>query len=166
MNALPESDGMRYAVAIDTGGTFTDVTLFDRASGAMWTAKTPSTPADPSQGFMNGIEAALRKASLEATDLAQVFHGTTVATNLILEGKGAEVGLLTTAGFKHVLEIGRQDIPRTANLFSWLKPTRPVLPERIHEIPERVAIDGTVLVSLDEAAIRAARGERSEEDGG
>jgi len=156
MNALPESDGMRYAVAIDTGGTFTDVTLFDRVSGAMWTAKTPSTPADPSQGFMNGIEAALRKASLEATDLAQVFHGTTVATNLILEGKGAEVGLLTTAGFKHVLEIGRQDIPRTANLFSWLKPTRPVLPERIHEVPERVAIDGTVLVSLDEAAIRAA----------
>lgn len=157
MNAVSEVESaMQYAVAIDTGGTFTDVTLFDRESGRMWTAKTPSTPADPSVGFMNGIKAALQKASLEAADLAQVFHGTTVATNLILEGKGAEVGLLTTAGFKHILEIGRQDIPRRANLFSWIKPIRPVLPERIHEVPERVDIDGNVLVALDESAVREA----------
>jgi len=156
MNAAIDSIDMRYAVAIDTGGTFTDVTLFDRESGRMWTAKTPSTPSDPSIGFMNGIEAALEKASLSAGDLAQVFHGTTVATNLILEGKGADVGLLTTAGFKHVLEIGRQDIPRTANLFAWIKPTRPVLPQRIHDVPERVDIDGNVLVALDEEAVRRA----------
>ena len=81
--------GMRYAVAIDTGGTFTDVTLFDREAGRMWTAKTPSTPDDPSRGFMTGIDAALAQADLSPADLAQVFHGTTVATNLILEGKGA-----------------------------------------------------------------------------
>ena len=81
---------------------------------------------------------------------------TTVATNLILEGKGADVGLITTGGFKHVLEIGRQDIPRRANLFAWIKPTRPVLPERIHEIPERVDIEGDVLVPLDETAVRKA----------
>ena len=102
------------------------------------------------------VAAALENAELMAEDLGQVFHGTTVATNLILEGKGAEVGLLTTAGFKHVLEIGRQDIPRRANLFSWIKPTRPVPPERIHEIPERVAIDGDILVPLDEDAVRIA----------
>jgi N-methylhydantoinase A len=156
MNAAIDSIDMRYAVAIDTGGTFTDVTLFDRESGRMWTAKTPSTPSDPSIGFMNGIEAALEKASLSAGDLAQVFHGTTVATNLILEGKGADVGLVTTAGFKHVLEIGRQDIPRTANLFAWIKPIRPVLPQRIHDVPERVDIDGNVLVALDEDAVRRA----------
>ena len=156
MSAPLDAGDMRYAVAIDTGGTFTDVTLFDRGSGRMWTAKTPSTPADPSIGFMNGIAAALENAELAADDLGQVFHGTTVATNLILEGKGAEVGLLTTAGFKHVLEIGRQDIPRRANLFSWIKPTRPVPPERIHEIPERVAIDGDILVPLDEDAVRIA----------
>ena len=156
MSAPLDAGDMRYAVAIDTGGTFTDVTLFDRGSGRMWTAKTPSIPADPSIGFMNGIAAALENAKLAADDLGQVFHGTTVATNLILEGKGAEVGLLTTAGFKHVLEIGRQDIPRRANLFSWIKPTRPVPPERIHEIPERVAIDGDILVPLDEDAVRIA----------
>jgi len=156
VNAPIETDSMRFAIAVDTGGTFTDVTLFDRESGAMWTAKTPSTPADPSQGFMNGIEAALRQASLGPRDLSQVFHGTTVATNLILEGKGAELGMLTTAGFKHVLEIGRQDIPRRANLFAWIKPMRPVPPQRIHEIPERVAIDGEVLIALDEEAIRTA----------
>ena len=156
MSAPLDAGDMRYAVAIDAGGTFTDVTLFDRGSGRMWTAKTPSIPADPSIGFMNGIAAALENAELAADDLGQVFHGTTVATNLILEGKGAEVGLLTTAGFKHVLEIGRQDIPRRANLFSWIKPTRPVPPERIHEIPERVAIDGDILVPLDEDAVRIA----------
>lgn len=156
MNAPIDTGDMRYAVAIDTGGTFTDVTLFDRESGTMWTAKTPSTPTDPSIGFMNGITAALENADLTASDLGQVFHGTTVATNLILEGKGAEVGLLTSAGFKHVLEIGRQDIPRRANLFSWIKPTRPVPPERIREIPERVAIGGDILVPLDENAVRAA----------
>ncbi|MED6309592.1 MAG: hydantoinase/oxoprolinase N-terminal domain-containing protein, partial [Pseudomonadota bacterium] len=157
MNAAVETEAkIRYAVAIDTGGTFTDVTLFDRETGQIWTAKTPSTPSDPSVGFMNGIQAAIGKASLEATELAQVFHGTTVATNLILEGKGADVGLITTGGFKHVLEIGRQDIPRRANLFAWIKPTRPVLPERIHEIPERVDIEGNVLVTLDETAVRKA----------
>ena len=147
---------MRYAVAIDTGGTFTDVTLFDREAGRMWTAKTPSTPEDPSTGFMNGIAAALEQAELTPADLAQVFHGTTVATNLILEGKGATVGLMTTAGFKHVLAIGRQDIPRRANLFAWIKPKRPVPPERILEIPERLDAKGNALVEMDEEAVRAA----------
>ncbi len=147
---------MRDAVAIDTGGTFTDVTLFDRDSGRMWTAKTPSTPQDPSAGFMNGISAALEQAELSPRDLSQVFHGTTVATNLIFEGKGAEVGLLTTAGFKHVLDISRQDIPRRANLFAWIKPKRPVPPERILEIPERLDAKGGVLTALDEPAVRSA----------
>ena len=147
---------MRYAVAIDTGGTFTDVTLFDRNEGRMWTAKTPSTPKNPSTGFMNGITAALEQAALAPTDLTQVFHGTTVATNLILEGKGATVGLLTTAGFKHVLAIGRQDVPRRANLFSWIKPQRPVPPERILEVPERLDGAGNTLVELDEKAVYEA----------
>ncbi|MEC9152260.1 MAG: hydantoinase/oxoprolinase family protein [Pseudomonadota bacterium] len=147
---------MRYAVAIDTGGTFTDVTLFDRNEGRMWTAKTPSTPENPSTGFMNGIAAALEQAALAPTDLTQVFHGTTVATNLILEGKGATVGLLTTAGFKHVLAIGRQDVPRRANLFSWIKPQRPVPPERILEVPERLDGAGNTLVELDENAVYEA----------
>lgn len=153
---MSQPDAMRFAVAVDTGGTFTDVALFDRDSGRLWTAKTPSTPDDPSRGFMNGIHAVLQQASLAPQELSQVFHGTTVATNLILEGKGAEVGLLTTAGFKHVLEIGRQDIPRRANLFAWIKPQRPVPPERILEIPERLDVHGNVLTPLDEEAVRQA----------
>lgn len=156
MSAEANVGAMRFAVAVDTGGTFTDVTLFDRETGRMWTAKTPTTPDDPSRGFMNGIEAALEQAAVAPRELAQVFHGTTVATNLILEGKGAEVGLLTTSGFKHVLEIGRQDIPRRANLFAWIKPKRPVPPEGIFEIPERLDVNGNILTELDEDAVRCA----------
>lgn len=150
------SPDLRYAVAIDTGGTFTDVTLLDRETGQSWTAKTPSTPDDPSRGFMTGIEEIVAQAGVPAKALGQVFHGTTVATNLILEGKGAEAGLLTTQGFRHVLEIGRQDIPRRANLFAWIKPTRPVPADRIFEIPERIGADGAELTALDEVAVSDA----------
>jgi len=153
---MSERPDLRYAVAIDTGGTFTDVTLLDRETGAAWTAKTPSTPDDPSRGFMAGVAQIVAEAGIPASALGQVFHGTTVATNLILEGKGAVAGLLTTEGFRHVLEIGRQDIPRQANLFAWIKPTRPVPADRILEVPERLGPDGSVLAPLDEAAVRAA----------
>ncbi len=149
-----ETNMLRFAIAVDTGGTFTDVTLFDRQTGQSWTAKAPSTPADPSIGFMDGIASALTQAELTPEDLAQVFHGTTVATNLILEGKGAKVALLTTAGFQHVLEIGRQDIPRNANMFAWVKPKRPVPPEQVFEVPERLDLDGNVLEALDTEAVR------------
>ena len=71
-----------------------------------------------------------------------MLHGTTVATNLILEGKGAPAALITTAGFKYVLEIGRQDVPRRASLFAWVKPKRPVPPERIFEVGGRIGPDG------------------------
>lgn len=144
------------AVAIDIGGTFTDITLLDRASGAVWNAKTPSTPDDPSRAFMTGIGQALELARLSPQALGHVFHGTTVATNLILESKGAKAALLTTSGFKHVLEIGRHDIPRKANMYSWVKPRRPVPPERIHEIAGRLDPDGREIAALDEAAVRAA----------
>src|SRR5204863_9174648 len=96
-------------VGVDTGGTFTDVILLDPASGRLVAAKTPSSPADPSQGFIAGIAAALDQAKLAGADVERVLHGTTVATNLILESKGPPTALLTTAGFKYALEIGRQD---------------------------------------------------------
>ncbi len=153
---MSDAPGLRYAIAIDTGGTFTDVTLLDRDSGQSWTAKTPSTPDDPSRGFMTGIGLAVEQAGISPADLGQVFHGTTVATNLILESKGAEAGLLTTAGFRHVLEIGRQEIPRRANLFSWIKPTRPVPADRIFEVTERTAADGSILTPLDPETVRLA----------
>jgi N-methylhydantoinase A len=152
------TDANPAAVAIDIGGTFTDVTLLDRAGGVVWNAKTPSTPADPSLAFMAGIEQALALAKLSPMALGHVFHGTTVATNLILESKGAKAALLTTEGFKHVLEIGRHDIPRKANMYSWVKPKRPVPPERIHEVAGRLDPEGKEVLPLDEEAVlRAAR---------
>ena len=142
--------------AVDIGGTFTDITLHDPATGELWRAKTPSTPADPSQAFLTGVTAALAEAGRSATELARVLHGTTVATNMILEGKGARTALLTTQGFRHALEIGRQDIPRHANLYAWVKPARPIPPERVFEVTERIAAGGAVLIPLDEASVKAA----------
>jgi N-methylhydantoinase A len=143
-------------VGVDTGGTFTDVILLDPASGRLVTAKVPSSPADPSRSFADGSAAALDQAAIDGGAIGRVLHGTTVATNLILEGKGAPTALLTTAGFKYVLEIGRQDIPRRSSLFAWVKPKRPVRPEHIFEIGGRLSADGGELEPLDEAAVVAA----------
>src|SRR6266478_3798062 len=134
-----------YAIALDVGGTFTDVALVHEASGRLWVTKTPTTPHDPSAGFMAGIDRALQLAGIEAAALRHVLHGTTTATNAILEGKGAAIGLLTTAGFRDVLEIGRHDIPRRANMFAWVKPARPVAPELIFEIGGAVSLSSEVL---------------------
>jgi N-methylhydantoinase A len=145
---------MQLELAVDIGGTFTDVTVMDRVSGQAWRAKTPSTPGDPSEAFIAGVRLALDAAGATAKDVTRALHGTTVATNLILEGKTARTALVTTAGFRHVLEIGRQDIPRAANLFAWVKPQRPVPAERILEVTERVGAGGVVLTPLDEASVR------------
>src|SRR2546428_1968798 len=143
-----------YALALDVGGTFTDVMLMHRESGQLWTVKTPSTPADSSEGFFQGIQKMLSLAGIASEAVDHVLHGSTVATNTILEGKGASTGMLTTEGFKYVLEIGRHDIPRCANLYAWVKPTRPVPPRRILEVRERVLLDGTADTPLDEAGCR------------
>ena len=155
---MPSSDmsfDPTFAVAVDIGGTFTDISLLDRASGTVWRAKTPSVPSDPSQAFMTGVNMVLEDAGISAAELSRVLHGTTVATNMILENKGARTGLVTTRGFRHVLEIGRQDIPRHANLFTWVKPARPVPADRIHEVDERIGTGGRILQALDETTVAA-----------
>ena len=153
---MPRPDARRLSVAVDIGGTFTDVTVQEPDRGRAWHAKTPSTPHDPSLAFVTGVGLALDAAEGSFPDVDRVLHGTTVATNLILEGKGARAALVTTAGFRHVLEIGRQDIPRAANLYTWIKPQRPVRPSGVFEIRERVGPDGSVLLPLDEASVRDA----------
>jgi N-methylhydantoinase A len=150
------SSDTALSVAVDIGGTFTDVALQDRATGAVWRAKTPSVPSDPSQAFVAGVLLALAQSGRAPDQLDRVLHGTTVATNMILENKGARAALVTTAGFRHVLSIGRQDIPRRANLYAWIKPTRPVPASRVFEVTERIAAGGAVLEPLDEASVRRA----------
>src|SRR4030095_4159258 len=123
-----------YALALDVGGTFTDVMLMHRESGQLWTAKTPSPTDDASEGVFQGTQKLLSLAGVAPEAVNHVLHGSTVATNTILEGKGASIGMLTTEGFKYVLEIGRHDIPRRANLYAWVKPPRPVPPRHILEV--------------------------------
>ena len=143
-------------VAIDVGGTFTDITFADARTGSTWVAKTPSTPGDLSGGFIRAIRKVLAQAGRAPADILRVFHGTTTATNAILEGKTPPTALVTTAGFKYVLEIGRHDIPRHGNLYGWSKPARPITPDRVFEVTERLDADGCVLTALDEDEARAA----------
>lgn len=145
-----------YALALDVGGTFTDVIMADRAGGALWVAKSPSTPAAPADGFFGGVDKMLELAGVGPGEIVTVLHGSTVVTNAILEGKGARTGLITTAGFRHVMEIGRAEIPRAANLFNWVKPKRPIQARHIFEVPGRIKSDGSEATPLDEAAVRAA----------
>ena len=145
-----------YSVAVDVGGTFTDIVLCNLATNEQRVHKTPSTPDDPSTGFLTGLKEVLAANSVEASQVKHVFHGTTIATNAILENKGSPVGLVVPEGFKFVLEIGRHGTPRLVNPQSWVKPDRPVRPRDIVEVPERAGFNGEVLIPLDEEAVRAA----------
>ena len=146
----------RHALSLDVGGTFTDVILADRAGGALHVAKSPSVPSAPADGFFGGVDRMLGRSGVDPAEVATVLHGSTIVTNAILEGKGARTGLVTTKGFRHVLEIGRAEIPRAANLFSWVKPRRPVQARHIFEVPGRIRLNGTEAAPLDEAAVEAA----------
>ena len=146
--------GAGFRVGVDVGGTFTDMILADGAGGALRVAKSPSVPSAPADGFFGGMDRILARSGVAPEAIDAVLHGSTVATNAILEGKVARTGLVTTAGFRHVLEIGRAEIPREANLFSWVKPRRPVRARHIFEVPGRIRLDGSEAVPLDEGALR------------
>ncbi len=145
-----------YALAIDVGGTFTDIVLVNLTTGELQLLKTPSTPDDPSRGFIAGITRILETNAVGPSQVRRILHGTTIATNAILEGKGTPVGVLVTDGFKYVLEIGRHSMARLANPHVWVKPERPVPPERVLEVPERTAFDGSIVSVLDDDAVLSA----------
>jgi len=150
---------MSYRLGVDVGGTFTDVLLVDEDSGSTWRAKTASTPSDQSVGVLHGIDKVCAEAGIDRAAVAHVLHGTTVATNAILEGKGATVGLVTTQGFRQVLQIARSFVPGgLAGWIIWPKPEPLAALENTVEVPERIASDGTVITELDEDAVRAALG--------
>src|SRR6185437_1389428 len=98
---------MGYRLAIDVGGTFTDLLLFEEKTGNLTLAKTPSTPKDPSVGVLVGINKIAKAANLNPGDISLILHGTTVATNAVLEGKGSKVGLITNRGFEQILHVAR-----------------------------------------------------------
>ncbi|NYJ03836.1 hydantoinase/oxoprolinase family protein [Petropleomorpha daqingensis] len=146
---------MSYRLGVDVGGTFTDVLLVEEGSGATWRAKTASTPADQAVGVLHGIEKVCADAGIELAEVAQVLHGTTVATNAILEGKGATVGLVTTKGFRQVLQIARSFVPGgLAGWIIWPKPEPLADLRNTVEVDERIASDGTVIRKLDEDDVR------------
>ncbi len=134
-------------VGIDIGGTFTDI-VFLTPEGQVWTHKTLSTPADYSYAIRDGVQALLSQAGESPDHVQEVLHGTTVATNAILEGKGAKTGLITTKGFRDVLEIRRMRSNRLYDI-SWQKPT-PLVPRAWRrEVTERLDFRGDVLTPLD-----------------
>jgi N-methylhydantoinase A len=142
-----------WRIGSDTGGTFTDVVAFDEESGVVYTTKTPSTPSDPSVGFMQGIRKIARQAGFEPGDISGVSHGTTVATNALLreEGSFPGLGLIVTRGFRHLLEIGRQSVPQGyGNSYFWVKPERIVPLHLVKEVTERLDSRGEVLTPFDE----------------
>ena len=105
--AGPQAPARGLRIGIDTGGTFTDVVAVDPATGRVVTTKTPSTPANPADGFMAGVRKVLDLMAADGSDVAAVCHGTTVATNQLLEGKVGALGFITTEGYEFVLEIAR-----------------------------------------------------------
>lgn len=142
-------------IGIDTGGTFTDFTLVTVPDGNYVFHKTPTTPADASVGILRGVNELLEMAGVEAGDISFVCHGTTLATNAILEEKWARTGLITTAGFRDVIELARQRRPSFFNL-DIPKPTPPALREARLEVSERIAHDGGIVTPLDEDGVREA----------
>lgn len=144
-----------YRIGIDVGGTFTDFTMIDEDAGVVHFHKVPSTPHDPSEAIATGIGQMLADHGVAPSQVSHVGHGTTVATNLIIERKGARVGLITTRGFRDVLEIGRQTRPHLYD-YSVGKPPVAVPREFRAEVDERVNAAGDVLTALDEAQVRDA----------
>jgi len=141
-------------IGVDVGGTFTDIVLA-LPDGQIYVNKTTTTPLDPGEGAATGVAAVLAEAGLDPSEVAEVVHGTTVASNAILQKIGARTGLLTTRGFRDVLEIGRIRTPGMFQL-GWRKP-EPLVPRRWRlEATERIAADASVVTPLDETTVREA----------
>ena len=148
---------MSYRLGVDVGGTFTDLLLINEESGETHTAKVPSTPEDSSIGVLNGVERICAESGVDPRLVRRVMHGTTVATNAVLTGRGARVGLITTKGYRHTLQVARSFCP--GGLGGWVSYVKkPLLAplELTIEADERIAADGSVVSALDEAALRRA----------
>ncbi|MFT4585135.1 MAG: N-methylhydantoinase A [Gammaproteobacteria bacterium] len=147
---------MAWRLAVDIGGTFTDIVALEEESGELHLAKVPSTPDDPANGFINGIEHIRAMSGVEAADVAAVFHGTTVATNAILQRKYSPLGLIITRGYREALEVARQTVPgEFGDITWWIKPERVVPLELVREGGGRLNVTGDETVAVDADEIRA-----------
>jgi N-methylhydantoinase A len=141
---------MTWVIGVDVGGTFTDVLFLDETKGRVEVAKVPSTRANQAEGFIEGV----RRHAPDLAGIATIVHGTTVATNALLERKGAPTGLITTEGFADVLEMRRRDRPHTWGLWGTYEPVVPR--DRRLEVPERTLADGTIRTAVDLDAVKRA----------
>lgn len=146
---------MTFRLGVDVGGTFTDLLLVDESSGQTYMAKVPSTPEDSSLGVLNGIDRICDESDIDTGEVSQVMHGTTVATNAVLTRKGAKVGLITTKGYRQVLQVARSFCP--GGLGGWVSYMKaPILAplELTIEADERLDAEGNVIKALDVDALR------------
>ena len=146
-----------YSIGIDVGGTFTDFFCFNQSNQKTFVYKTPSTSDDPSKAVCAGLEALLTKYTIKATDVSTIFHGTTVGTNSILEGKGAKVGLITNSGFRDILHIGRHQRPQHYSIGQEIPWQNRALIERKFRKTVNCRLDssGNEIAPLDEKSILA-----------
>ena len=153
---------MRARLGVDIGGTFTDLVVIDEATGTARVGKVLTTTKDPAHGVEEGIHALLDEAGVRSDAVRAVVHGTTLATNALIERKGAKIALLTTEGFRDALEIRREGRYDMYDLF--IDPPAPLVPRHLRrEVPERLLADGSILKTLDEAAARRALAELARE---
>lgn len=146
---------MSYRLGVDVGGTFTDLLLMNEGTGATHRAKVPSTPSDQSVAVLTGVRKVCAAAGVDPDEISYVMHGTTVATNAIVEGKGARVGLVSTRGFRQVLQVARSYVPGgLAGWIVWPKPEPLAALENTVEAVERIDTHGEVMVRLDEEDLR------------
>ena len=151
-------------IGVDVGGTFTDVVVVDEHSGRISVYKTPSTPANQAEGILTGI-AGLHD---DFTTISRIVHGTTVATNTVLEGNGAKVALITTAGFRDTLEIGRCRRMMADSMFNtkFVRPP-PLVPRHLRfEVSERLSASGAILRPLDDDEVLRIAGKADSRGGG
>jgi N-methylhydantoinase A len=148
---------MAYRLGVDVGGTFTDLFLVGDGNGdggGRYRVKTPSTPADPSEGVLSGVRRICEEAGIDVSEIRNILHGTTVATNAVLESKGARVGLITTVGFQQILHLARSQTP--GPLAGWIimiKPDPPASLADTREAVERMDAHGNTIVEVDEKQV-------------
>jgi len=144
-------------IGVDTGGTFTDIVAVDTRTGDIATTKTPSTPANPAEGFLTGVRKILALIDAAPADVESISHGTTVATNQLLEGKVGDIGFIVNTGYEFVLEIARQSVPDGyGNSYFWVKPDRIVPAERVKTVGGRMDFRGQELRPFDAGDAAAA----------